>query len=173
MSKTAIDTILNRHSCRDFNGKPLKKGDLETLTECARQAPSAGNMQPWHCYVVTDQAAKERLAAAAYGQSFVAAATVVFVVCGDPDKSAARYAKRGSTLYYIQDTAAMVENLLLAATALDYGSCWVGAFDEAMATNALSIPTNLRPLAIIPVGPGKIPTTGTQRKSKEEVFEAV
>lgn len=168
-----IETILNRSSCRQFSGMPLKEGHLDILIECARRAPSAGNRQPWYCYVVTDKKTKQRLAEAAYNQTFVADAPVVFVVCGDPAESASRYGTRGMTLYYIQDTAAMVENLLLAATALGYGSCWVGAFDEAAAIKALAIPPHLRPLAMVPVGPGKPDPDRTPRKSKEEVFKFV
>jgi nitroreductase len=55
-------------------------------------------------------------------------------------------------LYSIQDTAAAIENMLLAATALGLGTCWVGAFDEEEAARALHLVRDLRPLALIPAG---------------------
>jgi nitroreductase len=150
----SIAYILNRHSCRNFRAAPLRESDLQLLLEAARWAPSAGNVQPWFFYAVLQRNLKLKLAAAALGQDFLAEAAVVFVVCADAQESALTYGERGRTLYCLQDTAAASENLLLAATALGYGSCWVGAFDERAATRVLGIPANLRPVALIAVGPG-------------------
>jgi len=56
----------------------------------------------------------------------------------------------------IQDTAAAIENMLLSATALGVGSCWVGAFNESKISEILKLPENVRPLAVIPLGyPGE------------------
>lgn len=150
-----VKSILERHSCRNFTGGPIDEQDLELLVECMRQAPSAGNRQPWHVFTVRERILKEKLAQAAYGQTFVARAPVVFVICCVPARSASRYGYRGEALYAIQDTAAMAENLLLAAEALGYGACWVGAFDEVRASQALSLDSDRRVVAIIPVGPGE------------------
>jgi nitroreductase len=141
--------------------------------ECLRWSPSAGNVQPWFFYIVESQAVRKDLARAAFGQNFVAEAAVVFVVCAEPEASEAVYGKRGKELYCLQDTAVAAENLLLAATALGYGSCWVGAFDERAARQALKIPEHLRPVAIIPVGPGRRVTRFPDRRAASEVFEFV
>lgn len=164
-----ISFILKRRSCRDFSGEPLKKGGLEILMEALRRSPSAGNVQPWFFYVVKNQDKKRGLAKAAHGQDFLAKAPVVFVVCAIPRISATSYGERGKTLYCIQDTAAAAENLLIAATALGYGSCWVGAFDEQKAKNVLNIPEHLRPVAILPVGPGSIPKDEPNRRDILEI----
>ena len=58
----------------------------------------------------------------------------------------------GATLYAIQDAAAATQNILLMATALNYGTVWVGAFDEEVVSTILNLPANVRPLAIIPIG---------------------
>jgi nitroreductase len=173
MSAEALKAVFGRHSCRDFTGEPLPEEDLKTLMEALRQAPSAGNMQPWRFYVVKNASVKRRLAKAAYGQDFVSDAPVVFVICADAEESATTYRDRGRTLYCLQDTAAATENLLIAATALGYGTCWVGAFDEGAARDALSLPENLRPVAMVPVGRGRIPSRGPERKPVEEIFEFV
>jgi len=125
---------------------------VEELLRCASLAPSAGNVQPWRFYVVRDPEVKRALATAALGQDFVAQAPVVIVVCADLAAHASSYGRRGVELYSIQDTAAAIQNLLLAATAMGLGACWVGAFREEDAARALGLPRDLRPLAIIPVG---------------------
>jgi len=143
------------------------------LMDSLRRAPSAGNVQPWRFYVVRNGSLKAELAEAAHGQGFVKQAPVVFVVCGDAEASAEHYGERGRTLYYIQDTAAAVQNLLIAATALGYGACWVGAFDERLAADTLSLPGSLRPLAIVPVGKVKTAPHPPDRKPVEETFEVL
>ncbi len=168
-SREKIACILDRHSCRDFLASPLREGDLELLLEAARWAPSAGNVQPWFFYAVLRRDLKVKLAAAALGQNFLAQAAVVFVVCAHAEESAWSYGERGKTLYCLQDTAAACENLLIAATALGYGSCWVGAFDERAVAHVLEMPRALRPVALMAVGPGEPVTSFPSRKSLERV----
>jgi nitroreductase len=127
-------------------------------------------MQPWHFVIVRSPRIKQALASAAYGQRFVTQAPVVIVVCADPERSAARYGSRGRDLYCLQDTAAATEHILLAATALGLGTCWVGAFDEAVAARALALPADLRPVAIVPVGqPSTEPEASAARRPLSEV----
>jgi nitroreductase len=38
--------------------------------------------------------------------------------------------EKGVNLFCIQDTAAAVQNLLLAGHALGLGTCWAGSFNE-------------------------------------------
>jgi len=164
-----IQTIFERQSCRYFLSDELPDEHVKLLLECMRWAPSAGNMQPWRFRVVRDDERKQDLVASAYGQRFIADAPVVIVVCAVADESAARYGERGATLYSIQDTAAAVQNLLLAATALGYGTCWIGAFDEGAASEALKLPARERPVAIIPVGKPRRTGSRTNRRPLDEV----
>ena len=173
MSENTIDFILKRYSCRSFKPDPLKEGDLERLMEAIRWAPSAGNCQPWFFYVVTNSEVKEGLCRAAHDQSFILNAPVVFVVCANAQEAAFAYGERGRTLYCFQDTAAATENLLLAATALGYGSCWLGAFEEEEASEVLNIPQTLRPVAIVPVGFAKSKGMQADRKPIDDIFEYV
>lgn len=150
---SGIMTILRkRFSCRSFRAERLSREQVSRLLEAARWAPSAGNLQPWRFLVVEGMATRRALAAAAFGQNFVAEAPVVVVVCAVPDESARVYGDRGRDLYCLQDCAAAVENLLLAAAAAGLGSCWVGAFDEAAVARALDLDVGWRPVAVVPVG---------------------
>ena len=166
--------IEERRSVRRFDRRDVPEEMVERMLQAAIRAPSAGNRQPWRFFVVRRQEVKAALAEAAWGQRFVAQAPVVIVVCAEPDRSASRYGRRGRELYCLQDTAAATEHILLAATALGLGACWVGAFDEQAAARALNLPANLRPVAIIPVGyPAWEPGGRTPRRPLHEVVETV
>jgi nitroreductase len=164
-----------RHSVRAFDKeRDVPSEAVTTLIRAAVRAPSAGNCQPWHFYVVRDEATKRALAQAALNQWFLSEAPVVIVVCADPERSAARYGDRGRYLYSLQDTAAATQSLLLAAVASGLGACWVGAFDEEAASRALDLPPHLRPVAIVPIGyPAGRPSSGTDRRAPEAVVTTI
>jgi nitroreductase len=147
-----FDAIHGRRSVRAFREDPVREDDLREILEAAISAPSAGNRQPWEFVVVRDGKTKRRLAEAALGQSFIEEAPVVIVVCANLARSSRIYGRRGEELYAIQDTAAAIQNILLSAFALGYGTCWVGAFDEGEVAEILRLPAGVRPVAIIPVG---------------------
>ena len=163
--------IEERHSVREFDaGRDVPPAMVQRILEAAILAPSGGNCQPWRFVVIRGKQAKDLLAEAAYGQSFVADAPVVIVVCADPARSAGRYGSRGVQLYCLQDTAAATEHILLAVTALGLGACWVGAFDEKAASQALGLPANLRPVVMVPIG---YPIAHHHRASRRRLTEVV
>ena len=157
-----------RFSCREFLPDPVPREFIEAMLEAAVWAPNGGNLQPWRFVVVLSPAHRRALAHAAYGQSFVAAAPAVIVICAVPEESARHYGQRGRELYCLQDTAAATENLLLAATQLGLGSCWVGAFDERAVARGLDLPDGWRPVAMIPVG---FPAEEAGRRSRRPLAE--
>ena len=162
------EAILNRKSVRAFAPKGLTDEEVNTMIQSAIRAPSAGNMQPWAFVAVRDKDVKEQLVEASYGQAFIATAPVVIVVCAEPSRNYQRYGERGRTLYCLQDTAAAVMNIMLTATHNGLGSCWIGAFDEEMASQALGLPKGVRPVAMIPVGyPGQDPSPRPKRPISE------
>ena len=160
-----------RHSVRQFDpAVEVSPETVERILRAAVWAPSAGNRQPWHFYVVRDLGLRRGLAAAAYGQDFLAQAPVVIVVCADAEQSAARYRERGRELYCLQDTAAATAHMLLAAVDLGLGSCWVGAFDEGQAAVVLSLPAQHRPVAMLPIGrPAGQPARSPERRPLDAV----
>ncbi|MEM2337995.1 MAG: nitroreductase family protein [Candidatus Bathyarchaeia archaeon] len=163
-----FEVIKGRRSIRAFQEADVPKEIVEKLIEAAMWAPSAGNIQPWEFVIVRNSETKRRLAEAALGQSFIEEAPVVIVVCADEERSARGYGTRGRTLYCIQDTAAAIQNIHLAAYSLGLGTCWVGAFREDEARKILGIPEGLRPVAIIPVGyPAESPQPRSRRPLKQ------
>ena len=49
-----VDIVLSRRSVRRYEKQDIPKDVLDKILEAGRQAPSAGNMQPWHFIVLTD-----------------------------------------------------------------------------------------------------------------------
>lgn len=163
-----FEAIKGRRSIRAFKAAEFPAETVEKLIDAARWAPSAGNIQPWEFIIVRKPEIKRKLAKAALGQSFIEEAPVVIVVCADEERSARGYGARGRNLYCLQDTAAAVQNIHLAAYALGLGTCWVGAFREDEARETLKIPEGIRPVAIIPVGyPAETPSPRSRRPLKQ------
>jgi nitroreductase len=146
------EVIKGRRSIRAFKKQNVSEEIIAKLINAARWAPSAGNIQPWEFVIVRKPAVKKKLAQAALNEAFVEEAPVVIVVCADEERSSRGYGVRGKTLYCIQDTAAATQNILLTAYSLGLGACWIGAFNENEAKEALQAPEGIRPVAIIPVG---------------------
>jgi nitroreductase len=164
------DSILHlRYSCRSFLPDPLSRETVEQLVDAARWAPNAGNVQPWRFVVATKTATKKGLSDAAHGQKCLLEAPVVIVVCALPEKCGRLYQERGRNLFCIQDTAAAAQNLLLAATMLGLGACWIGAFDEGAVSQALDLPPTCRPMVLVPVGRPAEKSTARTRLGLDEI----
>lgn len=165
-----FEAIEGRRSIRAYLPDPVKEEDLRRILEAAIKAPSAGNLQPWEFIVVKDPEIKRKLTEAALGQEFIEEAPIVIVVCANTMRSSSVYGSRGASLYCIQDTAAAIQNMLLAAYALGYGTCWVGAFYEDEVSRILGLPSYIRPVAIVPLGkPAEHPSPRPRRPLKEVV----
>lgn len=163
------EAIYGRQSIRSFD--PIREVPRELVLKLLRaacQAPSAGNLQPWRFWVIREPALKEKLVEAALGQDFISEAPVVILVLANLRVASTGYGERGTRLYCIQDTAAAIENLLLAAHSEGLGVCWIGAFDEHRVVDSCELPPHLRPLAIVPIG---YPSYKGEKSSKKDVLE--
>jgi nitroreductase len=147
-----LEAVSGRRSVRSFRADTVSNDEVGRLLEAACWAPSAGNVQPWEFVLVRKPETKGALSEAAFGQSFIEAAPLVIAVCADEQRSNRSYGVRGKDLFCIQDTAAAVQNILLAAYSMGLGTCWVGAFDEKRVRRVLRVPEGVRPVALVPVG---------------------
>src|SRR5271157_203648 len=144
-----VEAIKGRRSVRAYKNVDVTEETVAKLIDAARWAPSAGNIQPW---------------------LFIEEAPVVIVVCADETRSSEGYSERGKALYCIQDTAAAIQNIHLIAYSLGLGTCWVGAFKEEEASEALNLPSGVRPVALIPIGHySKAPSPRARREVDEIV----
>lgn len=79
-----LTTLKERISANNFDpSRQLSEAEIKELITYATEAPSSFNIQHWRFIAITDQAAKERLKAVAYGQPKIAAAAVTFIILGD------------------------------------------------------------------------------------------
>jgi nitroreductase len=170
-----FDAVRERHSIRKFQKAEIEQDKLDKLLETINSAPSAGNLQGYEVIVVRDQATKDSLAKAAFGQTSVSQAPVVLVFCADHLMSASKYAQRGAELYAIQDATIATAYAQLAATATGLATVWVGAFDPGMVSEAVALPDGVTPVALLPVGfaaeePRQTPRRSLRDLVREERF---
>jgi nitroreductase len=144
----ALEAIRKRRSVRKFTGAEIPREDLEKIVDAGRLAATGSNRQPWEFIVVTDRNTIEQLTVV--GKWMREAGAIIAVVL-DP------YSR-----WWLEDGAAAIENMLIASTALGYGSCWVEGDalprEEEFKT-ILYVPKGKRLLALVPIGvPEEWPT---------------
>jgi len=157
-----LEIIRRRRSIRRYKPEPVKDEDLARILEAGRLAPSAGNRQPWYFIVVRDEETKKRVAEAAMGQMFIAQAGAVIVGVSDPE---------ASPRWHDRDVMTAMEHMILEATELGYGTCWIGAFREEEIKGILGIPDKYKVVALTPVGvPDESPPPRPRKPLGEIVF---
>ncbi|MEJ2695173.1 MAG: nitroreductase family protein [Candidatus Sulfobium sp.] len=162
--------VKRRRSVRNFLGKDIPEEIVAVLIDSLIWAPSAGNLQSRRFYMVKDEELRKKLAGAALNQTFIREAPLVLVCCSD-SRIGRRYGQRGIELYTIQDVAASIMCMMLAAEEKGLGTCWVGAFNEAEVSRTLDLPAHHRPVALVPVGyPSRIPKPTSRLPSQDVVF---
>ncbi len=138
-----FETFMNRRSVRSYAQNPVPNEVLVKILDAARLAPSAGRKQPWHFIIVKDEEKRARIARGCRFGRFLSESPVVIIACGD---------KKGSPRWYAVDTAIALEHIVLAATALGLGTCWIGMFDEKDIHEMLDLPENFKIIALMALG---------------------
>ncbi len=161
MARDTIETILSRRSIREYKDEPVPFADLVTILEAGRQAPSAKNLQPWSFVVVMEPELKAALAAACNDQFWIAEAHLVIAAVGLPALS---------PKWYPVDVAIAMQNMVLAATSLGYGACWIGAFDQEAVKELLGVPEHLPVVCLAPVGVPAVRPEARDRRELSAVF---
>lgn len=189
-----FDVIAAQRACRQFDAQAeVPDADVDTMLNAAVHAPSAENTQPWCFVVVRDSRARTELAAwwtetwnaggsefarqvttdalytdleHAVGPGGFAAAPVVVVVGVFTEKVQEAFAQ--ASIY------PAVQNLLLAANGLGYGSCLTTGltlFGVDRVRERLELPESVTPLAAVYIGkPAKLLKPPTRRPASEVAF---
>jgi nitroreductase len=167
-----FDVVRLRRSVRAFASRMLEEEKLRIILESANRAPSAGNSQAYEIYVVRRPEDRKALARAALGQDYVAEAPVSLVFCVQPARMSPRYGERGRRLYAVQDATIACTFAMLAATALELATVWIGAFRDEEVQRAIGVPENVVPVAILPIGyQGEFPAASPRRALADLVHE--
>ncbi|MCW3992579.1 MAG: nitroreductase family protein [Candidatus Bathyarchaeota archaeon] len=152
------EVVKKRRSIRRYKGTPVPTESIVKVLEAARIAPSAGHRQPWHFVVVEDEGVRERLAGRS---SWAAKAPVMIVGVADPVASPS---------WYMNDMGIAFEHIVLAATNLGLGTCWMGQIRrDAEVKEILGIHDEFRVIALTPLGEPDETPGSKERKSLEEI----
>ena len=82
--------VKSRRSVRSYNGREVPDELILKLLEAAHWAPSAGNCQPWHFYVIRNKELISRIHKEVYTANWILDAPVLIVVCADVTRSQSR-----------------------------------------------------------------------------------
>ncbi|MEM3072770.1 MAG: nitroreductase family protein [Candidatus Bathyarchaeia archaeon] len=158
-SLDALEAIRRRRSVRRFKPDPIPKETIEKLVDAGRWAPSGMNVQPWEFIAVTNPETRRRIAGITdYGKFIAQAPLCIAVFCKD-------------TKYYLEDGCAAVENILIAATALGLGSCWVAGDKKRYVDQVremLNVPRGYKLVALIAIG---YPLDGPSERRRRDLKE--
>ena len=157
----------SRVSVRDYSPETVPEERIRWLLSCASTAPTAGNLEAWDVVAAADPEVRQALSEAALSQPHIAEAPLVLVVCANYVRSMSRYGERG-ILYALEDATIACTYLMLAAHAAGLSSCWTGAFREEEVRGILDLPAHVRPVALLAVGRGRMPSERTGRMPAED-----
>jgi nitroreductase len=162
-----FETIAARYSVRGYKPDPVPDDLLVKVLEAARRAPTAANRQPFRLVVVPTKGREEELGRI-YGRRWFTQAPLVIAVVAIPGEA---WRRMDDKPYDEVDAAIAMDHLILAATALGLGTCWIAAFDPAAAREVLGLPDHVEPIAFTPLGyPDKAPAT-TDRRPLDELVK--
>ncbi len=140
--------IRKRRSIRLYERRTVEKEKLNQVLEAGRLAPSADNKQPWRFVAVTDDEIKEKLRAA-YDEEWFVSAPAIIIGCAIPKEA---WVRADGQEYWMVDVAIAMQNMILTATEVGLGTCWIADFDEKAARKALQLPLGVRVVAMTPLG---------------------
>ncbi len=148
-----LDVIATRTSVRSFTDREVSDEIVEKLLRAGMAAPSGMNMQPWEFIVIKDRAVLDDLADKLPYAKMLYEAPLAFVVCAQT-RTAMSNGRVWENPYWVYDSSAAIENILLAAHALGLGAVWTdGMNDKApIVKKALGIPESVATLGVIPIG---------------------
>ena len=136
----ALEAILTRRSTRKFRAEMPGRELIDRIIEAGRHAPSGGNNQTTHFIVITNPAKLAELAMIVREEF---AKMDIYPGMYRSKQNAINAAKKGTLLFHynapvlivvanrtdysnaMADSACALENMMIAANALDMGSCWV------------------------------------------------
>jgi nitroreductase len=143
-----LDVIRTRTSVRNYSDKPVEDEKITHVLQCARLAPSWVNKQCWRFIVVKNKETIEQIAKTSLINRWLKTAPVVIVACADPIESVTN----NSVDYYTVDVTIALDHLILAATDVGLGTCWIAGFNEEKLKELLEVPKRIRIVALTPLG---------------------
>ncbi|MDD3180667.1 MAG: nitroreductase family protein [Opitutaceae bacterium] len=159
------DAIARRVSCRAYLPKPVSEPHVTRILEAARLAPSACNVQPWRFAVVRDPGLRRRVVEEGFlpgiKMTWAIDAPVHVVIGMERSFVTHRLAASVSGVDYPWvDIGIAGEHLVLAATELGLGTCWIGWIQPRVVAKIVGWPAAVKPVIVITVGYPRDPAAG-------------
>ena len=160
------ELIRKRYSVRAYKPDLVEEEKLQQVLEAARLAPTAANRQPFQLIVIST-ADREAELKRIYPEAWLVEAPLVICACGARDRG---WTRSDGLSYVDVDVAIAMDHLILAATDLGLGTCWIAAFDPAAAREVLDLPDGVEPLIFTPLG---YPADSLRPKVRKPLSELV
>jgi nitroreductase len=172
-----MEAIKSRRSVRKYTADAVSDGDIETMLDAARWAPSWANTQCVRWIVVRDTDTKSRLTDTLTptnpARDAVRTVPVVLVACAETGRAGF---KKGEAVtdkgdyWYMFDVASAAQSLMLAAVELGLATVHVGLLDAKKAEGILGVPDGVRVVELIPLGHPAEQPEGPGRKELGEIL---
>ena len=143
------ELIAARYSVRAYCSDPVEDEKLHAILEAARLAPTAANRQPIQLVVMHTQGFETELGKI-YRRPWFVQAPIVIAVCAISSQAWVRESDRFNAR--LIDAAIVADHLILAATNLGLGTCWIAAFNMDAARSVLRLPAGVEPVIFTPLG---------------------
>jgi len=154
------ELIRNRYSVRRYKPTPVEQEKLNYVLEAMRLAPSALNNQPVR-FIVLSTKGKKATIDKIFDQDWVSTAPYIIFACAVPSEGWVR--SDGLDYTYI-DVAIAMDHLILAATDVGLGTCWIASFNAQAVKEFLNLPNGINPVLATPLGYSD--TTPPQKERK-------
>ena len=162
-----LDLAARRYSVRAYKSDPVEDEKLQKVLEAARLAPTASNRQPFQLIVVHTKGRQEELGKI-YHRPWFVQAPLIICACSLGLKGWSR-SLDGANYTWV-DVAIAFDHLILTATDLGLGTCWIAAFNVEAVRTVLGIPPEADPVILTPLGyPADAPGTKTRKPLSELV----
>jgi nitroreductase len=162
-----IELARKRYSVRSYKGEPIEDDKLQLVLQAARLAPTAANRQAFRLIVILTKNRESELLRI-YSRPWFVQAPVVICICAIPNEA---WVRSDGKDYSDVDAAIVMDHLVLAATDLGLGTCWIGAFDPAAAREVLGIPQHVNPVAFTPLGYPAHQSPAKKRKNLDDLVK--
>ncbi len=163
-----LELAQKRYSVRGYKPDPVEDGKLKKVLEAANLAPTAANKQPFHIVVVHTKGREEELKQI-YPRDWFVQAPLLICLCGTSGSAWVR--TKDSRNYCDVDVAIAMDHLVMEATDLGLGTCWIAAFDPDAARRILGLPPDVQPMLFTPLGYGNAEPRPKKRKEISEVVK--
>lgn len=144
-----LDAIFTRRSIRSFTGESISEDQLKTILKAGFQGPSAHNTQPREFIVLRDEEILEKIPTFHPYTKMMPKAKCAIVVCGNKEK-------QSEVGFLALDSAASIQNMLLAAHGLGLGAVWCGLYPVPELIEPISellgLPEHIVPISMVVVG---------------------